>query len=445
MNIQIKSPIAILGYGVEGKAAIKFLKTQGISDITVCDENENMEIPKNLKSKLGSDAFKNLTGFETIMRSPGVRYNLPGIMDAKDAGITVTSTTDLTLKQAWERLTAITGSSGKTTTVGMLEQILKKHYKDKIIIGGNDRSPILQEVMQNTNEPILMEVSSFQFADINKSPHIAAIINITPNHLDWHEDLADYIHAKNNLIAHQTPNDWAILNANNEDSAKLAESAPSNIFWIGKKTGKAWAIWEGDTLVAQFGAQPIEILKRSDLTIKTHPDNILCAVAISLIHEVSTKTIKTELANFKGVKHRLEFVKEIDDVKFYNDSACTTPESSILSITQFPKGKLILLLGGSTKNAEFSFMAHHIVESKTRVMLYGVEGTRIKEAIKAEGGSNLIIDLDETNNFKAIILKAKITAHPGDNVVLSPACASFDMFRNAKYRGKEFKEIVRNL
>ncbi|MBU0705729.1 UDP-N-acetylmuramoyl-L-alanine--D-glutamate ligase [Patescibacteria group bacterium] len=450
MKTVIKPPVAILGFGVEGQSAFEFLKTQNISDITICDEKESVELPADTKSQLGPSAFDDLTIFQTIIRSPGVRYNLPGILKAKTAGRIVTSMTELTLETAANRLTAVTGSNGKTTTTGMIERILRAHYGNEIIVGGNDRKPVLEEALSKP-WPILLEVSSFQFADLKMSPHISVVLNITPNHLDWHENEADYINAKTNLIAHQTPNDWAVLNAADENSAKLADKAPGQIFWLNKKParrggeGKAWAAWEGDKLITQFGNEPMEILDKKDITLKTHPDNILAAVAVSLIHDAKPTTIKKALAEFRGAEHRLEFVRELNGVKFYNDSACTTPESAIVATQAFPKGKLILLLGGSTKYSDFSFMAHHIKQTKTRVYLYGAEGERIADAMKNEGAQNLILHLDTTRDFEKIIKEALSLAKSGDNIVLSPACASFDIFKNAKDRGKKFKEIVKNL
>jgi len=211
MKTPIKAPVAILGFGVEGQYTFEFLKAQSISDITICDEKESLEIPAETKGQLGPGAFNELTQFQTIILSPGDHYNLPCIKEARDAGCTVTSMTELTLETARERLTAITGSNGKTTTTGMTAEILKAHYHSEIIVGGNDRTPVLTEAIER-NWPVLLEVSSFQFADLMMSPHISVVLNITPNHLDWHENEADYIHAKANLIAHQTPNDWAVLN-----------------------------------------------------------------------------------------------------------------------------------------------------------------------------------------------------------------------------------------
>ncbi|MBN2306532.1 UDP-N-acetylmuramoyl-L-alanine--D-glutamate ligase, partial [Candidatus Peregrinibacteria bacterium] len=445
MKTVIKPPVAILGFGVEGQYALDFLKTQKISDITICDENESVEIPKNAKSQLGSKAFKDLKAFRTIIRSPGVHYRLPGILEARKAGCTVTSMTELTLEQAANRMTAITGSNGKTTTVAMLDKILTAHYKGKIIVGGNDRTPVLQEAIKRPNELILMEVSSFQFADIKMSPHIAAVLNITPNHLDWHENLEEYANAKSNLIAHQSYLDWCILNRNDENSSRLGKKTPGKIFWLGTDEGNDWATWKGDKLVAKFEDKEATILSKKDITIKTHPDNILCAIAVSLIHRVTPTLIKEQLAKFVGAEHRLEFVKEVEGVKFYNDSACTTPESTKVAINEFPEGKLILLLGGSSKNADFSFLAHDIIEHRVRPYLYGKEGPRIQEAIKAEDEYYPIMMLDESDDFPAIVIRALEMAQPGDNIVLSPACASFDMFKNAKDRGKQFKEIVKNL
>jgi UDP-N-acetylmuramoylalanine--D-glutamate ligase len=184
MTFNFKTPVAILGYGTEGQSALHFLQKQGVTNITVCDEKEGIEVPEEIKTKLGPDAFDNLSEFQTIFRSPGVHYNLPAIQQARDEMRMVTSMTNLTVEIASERLTAITGSNGKTTTTGITESILRKHYNDKVIVGGNDRKPELEQAIEKTDEAILLEVSSFQFADLKKSPHIAAVLNITPNHMD---------------------------------------------------------------------------------------------------------------------------------------------------------------------------------------------------------------------------------------------------------------------
>ena len=328
----------------------------------------------------------------------------------------------------------------------MLDKILTAHYKGKIIVGGNDRKPVLQEVIKQNKEPVLMEVSSFQFADLQKSPHISAILNITPNHMDWHENLEDYTNAKANLIAHQNHNDWCVLNRNDENSSRLGKKTPGKIFWLNSDEGNNWCTWKDGDLISKFeDGNEQKVLSKNDLMVKTHPDNILCAAAISLIHGSKPSLIKKELADFKGAEHRLEFVKEIDGIKFYNDSACTTPESAKVAIQQFPAGKLILLLGGSSKNSDFSFLAHDIIDNQVRPYLYGAEGRRIQEAIKTENKNYPIMMLDESADFPAIIIRAKEMTQAGDSIVLSPACASFDMFKNAKERGKQFKEIVDSL
>ena len=451
MKTIINPPVAILGFGVEGHSALAYLQGIGIKDITICDENE-LVIPSEVSRSItkagvveGSvrfhNSFKNLSGFNTIIRSPGVYYKHPEILEAIESGSVVTSMTKLTLDVGAERLTAITGSNGKTTTTALVGEILKKHYSDKIVIGGNDRQPALQGAIDNPDWPILMEVSSFQFADLKESPHISAVLNITPNHMDWHEDLQDYINAKNNLIKHQNKNDWAVLNANNEDSAKLADSAPGKVFWIGEKKGKNWADWIDNNIVVNDEA----IIAHDEIKVKTHPDNLLFASAIAKIHGVSNEAIASVMKEFKGVEHRLEFIRKVNDISFYNDSSCTTPESAEVAIEQFPLGKLILMLGGSSKNADFSFLANKIKDCNVRVYLYGLEGARIKDELEKIGGEKLIIKYNTDKNFENIIKDVYKNAKSEDNIVLSPACASFDMFKNAKYRGNEFKKIVTKL
>ncbi len=429
MNNKIKPPVAILGFGVEGKSAKSFLDNQSISDVTICDEKEN------------PDAFSNLSDFKTIIRSPGVHYDRQEIKDAREAGATITSMTEIALELAKNRITAITGSNGKTTVTALVAEILKKHYQNNLIVGGNDGKPVVQEAIDQPDQPIVMEVSSFQFADLQMSPHISAVLNITPNHLDWHEDLEDYIHAKSNLIQHQSKDDWAVLNVNSENSAKMAKGAKSQIFWVGEKRGDNWADWENDNIVVNGET----IINIKDVKIKTHPDNLLFAAAIAKLHDASTQTIADIMKEFGGVEHRLEFVREINGISFYNDSSCTTPESAEVAIEQFPIGKLILMLGGSSKKAEFGFLASKIKNTNVRVYLYGEEGANIKHSIEEAGAKDQIINYNESKNFEEIIKDVFAKANPDDNIVLSPACASFDMFKNAKERGKMFKEIVNSL
>jgi UDP-N-acetylmuramoylalanine--D-glutamate ligase len=429
MKIEITPPVAILGFGVEGHSAFDYLKKHGIKNIKVLDEKED------------PDAFKDLTKFNTIIRSPGVYYKRTEIKDAEYSGAVITSMTELTLELAKKRITAISGSNGKTTTTALVGEILKKHYDGKVIVGGNDRKPVLQEAEDRPDWPIVMEVSSFQFADIHTSSHIAAILNITPNHLDWHEDLEDYINAKNNVIKHQTKNDWAVLNVNNEDSAKLAEDASAQIFWIGEKKGDNWADWKNDNIVVNGET----IINIKDIKVKTHPDNLLFSAAIAKLHNVPNQTIIDAMKEFSGVEHRLEFVRMVNGIHFYNDSSCTTPESAEVAIDQFPHDKLILLLGGSSKHSHFSFLVSKILNNKIRVYLYGQEGRKINKELTEIGGKDLIINYNESKDFEEIIKDAFVNAKSGDDIVLSPACASFDMFKNSKDRGNQFKDIINKL
>ena len=445
MKHKIKEPVAILGFGTEGKAALKFLKSQGIKDITVCDERPDKDIPEGIKVRLGDFAFDKLTDFHTIIRSPGVQMGLDCVKEAHDIGCNVTSLTKLTLEFASDRVTAITGTNGKTTTVALCEQILKAHYGKRLIVGGNDRHPVLEKAVKHPDQPILMEVSSFQFADLETSPYIAAVLNITPNHLDWHESLKDYISAKENILKHQDHTDWAVLNAANENSSKLIHSTPAQAFWINEKRGENWAIWDDGYLKLSFDKKIENILHYDQLNVKTHPDNLLFAAAIAKLHIVPISTIEEQIKLFNGVEHRLEFVRTVKDIHFYNDSSSTSPESAMTALDQFIPSKLILMMGGSSKKADFSFLASEIVQKRVRVYLYGEEGQLIKEAMLVAGGEGLIIDYNQSGNFKEIIKSVYKIAKPEDNIVLSPACASFDMFKNYEERGRIFKVLCLDL
>lgn len=445
MKNKLKEPLAILGFGTEGQTAVHFLQSQGIQDITICDEKTDLPLPPGIKGQLGKTAFQDLSSFETIIRSPGIRWALPGVQRAVALGKHVTSLTKLTLEFASDRVTAITGTNGKTTTTAMCEQILMAHYGNRLIVGGNDRRPILLEALEHPDQPILIEASSFQFMDLTTSPYIAAILNITPNHLDWHATMEEYIGAKANMLRHQQKSDWAVLNANNENTAKLATATRGQVFWIGQKKGDHWAIWNEGYLQVCFDGKTENILHYDQLEVRTHPDNPLFVAAIGKLHFVPISTIEEQMKLFKGVTDRLEYVRTLNDIHFYNDSSSTSPESAMVAIDQFVPHRLILLLGGSSKKADFTYLAKKMTEKKVRAYLYGHEGQRIKEALLAAGGESLILDYDQSKDFEKIIHSVFKMAKPEDSIVLSPACASFDMFKNSKERGRLFKEMVKDL
>ncbi len=446
----IKEPIAILGFGVEGQAALEFLKREGFLDITLCDENVHHPLKDDLRFEeyswiLGKTAFMDLSSFKTVFRSPGVKYDLKSIVEAKDLGINVTSMTEMTLEEAKNRITGVTGSNGKTTTTRLTEAILRQKYGEALIVGGNDGVPVLQRAKDQPKDPILLEVSSFQFADLKNSPHIAAILNITPNHLDWHEDLADYIHAKSNVIQHQNKDDWAILNASNENTAKLVTKAPAQIFWLNKEQGDNWAVWKMGSLKVSINGKVETILDRTDFSLKTHPDNILCAVVIGLLHGLDKEMVLKGIQSFKGVPHRMEYLGEKKGVHIYNDSACTTPESTQVAIGQFEDKTLVMLLGGRPKETSFDYLVDDLIKHKVRVGLYGEQGPVIQKLMEEKGAGDLILFLDEDGHFGQMVEKAFHLCQSGDSLVLSPACTSFDMFKNAKERGKEFARTINQL
>jgi UDP-N-acetylmuramoylalanine--D-glutamate ligase len=443
--MDLQPPIAILGFGTEGQDALRFLRGQGIQDITVCDRNPDLKIPKGIKSRLGKGALEGLSDFRTIVRSPGVRLSDPHLKEAVDAGCFVTSMTKLTLDVAGERVTAVTGTNGKTTTVALAGQILAAHYGKKFIVGGNGKKPVLQEALDHPNWPILIEASSFQFHDAKKSPYIAAVTNITPDHLNWHDNMAEYIEAKTNILRHQKKSDWAILNANNENSAKLSSATPAQLFCVGQRRGNQWVAWEKDHLMLGFDGKVEIVIHADQLNYKTHPDNWLFAVAIAQLHFVPLTTMVEQMKLFRGVEQRLQFVRTFHDIHFYNDSSATTPEAAMTAIGQFDPKKLILLMGGSSKNADFAEIADLIAQKGIRVTLYGQEGKRIQEAILKAGGKSLVLAYDPSSDFKKIIESAFRLAKPEDSIVLSPACASFDMFKNSKERGYQFDQVVKGL
>jgi len=449
--------IAVIGLGVEGLSSALFLAKRGAIVSVLDQKKENKLDPsflKILREKdiriFGSeDYLKNLKEYDLVVRSPGVKLELLGKYVSKDK---ITSQIKIFFDLCPCPIIGVTGTKGKGTTSSLIYEMLRKEGFDAYL-GGNIGSPPLDFLNKlNAQSKVVLELSSFQLQDLSKSPHIAVILMITSEHLDYHKDTNEYVKAKRNILKFQTSSDAAIVNkdypANNESDIHIE----GKVFQISRsgKVKEGCFVDNEKIFVSipkgRFNTLKAEIIKTKDILLpgEHNLENVCAAAMAALLCGVSKENIVAVLKTFKGLEHRLKLVSEIDGVKFYDDSFSTIPETTIAAIKAFSDPE-ILILGGSSKNSDFRELGEVISSSNNikAIIGIGIEWPRIKESIKYHVSS--IKYIEGLKTMSKIVQKAHQLAKSGDVVLLSPACASFDMFKNYKDRGNQFKREVKSL
>lgn len=445
--------ILILGLGVENLELLKFLSNFDF-DITVVDEKREADFggfEENLKKLpvkfiFGVKLNEINDHYDIIFRTPGVSPLHPFLVKAKDQGSIITSQTQLFLDLVpTKNIIGVTGTKGKGTTTTLIGEILKNTGKH-VFIGGNIGLPPISFLNQVTEESfVVLELSSFQLFDLVYPFHVAVVLMITVEHLDYHADEREYVESKQNLIKNQTAADFAVINTDYPNSARQISEAQAQVYQVSTKGRVEQGSFVLDGWVC-FGDEKIVDLSKVKLPGRHNWENIAAATCVSKILKIDNQTIQEVVSSFKGLPHRIEEVAIIDGVTFYDDSFSTVPETAIAAIHAFDK-PLTVILGGSSKSSDFNQLAKVILSKKNIVnlLLIGQEGPRIKEAILKLGHFDGILVENGLDNMKAIVQKAKLVTPVGGIVLLSPACASFDMFVNYKDRGDQFKREVKKL
>ncbi len=448
-----KQKVAVIGIGVSNIPLIEYLyKNQ--ADVTIFDDREEEKLDKNIIEKvqeygfkyyLGKDNLKNLKGFDLIFRAPSCMPTKPELEEEKNRGAIVTTEIEQLIKRAPCKIIGITGSDGKTTTTTLTYQILKDAGYN-VHLGGNIGIPLFTKLNEiKPNDIVVLELSSFQLMGMDISPEIVAITNISPNHLNVHKDYQEYIDAKKNIFRYQDENGILVLNADNKITNSFKGEAKGKVIMFSstKKLENGFIVDNGIIKECVDGIRR-HIIDTRDLKLKGEHNfqNVCTALALTKSLVDTDKAIET-IKEFSGVHHRLELVRIINGVEWYNDSASTSPTRGISALNAFNDKEIILIAGGADKNLDYTPIGKPIVEKVKCLILIGQTANKIYEAVKKElelQNKNLDIHMCET--FKQSVEFAKRIAKPGQVVLFSPASTSFDMFKDMYDRGDKFKEEV---
>ena len=447
--------VAVIGLGVSNIPLIDYLKEKH-ANVTVFDDRNEEKIDINVIKKvkeygfkyfLGEGNLENLKGFDLIFRSPSCMPTKPELVAEKQRGAIVTTEIEQLMKMAPCKIIGITGSDGKTTTTSLTYEVLKK-AGHTVHLGGNIGIPLFTRLNEIKPEDIIvLELSSFQLMEMEISPDIAAITNITPNHLNIHKDYQEYIDSKKNIFTKQNESGILVLNADNELTNVCKNEANGKVimFSSSQKLENGYIVEDGIIKKCEDGIRR-HILNTADLKLKGihNFQNVCTALALTETLVDIDNTVDTIKA-FSGVSHRLELVRTIDGVEWYNDSASTSPTRGISALNSFNNKEIILIAGGADKNLDYTPIGKPIVDKVCSLILIGQTATKIYDAVKKELElQNKQLDIHMCETFQESLELAKRIAKSGQVVLFSPASTSFDMFKDMYDRGNQFKFAVNN-
>jgi UDP-N-acetylmuramoylalanine--D-glutamate ligase len=378
---------------------------------------------------------------DLIVVSPGVPFDVPQLVPARARGVPVIGEVELAARFLKGHIVAITGSNGKTTTTTLAGEILLAGGR-KTLVGGNIGTPAITFVDQSTDDTwVVLEISSFQLETVETfHPHIAVVLNITPDHLDRHHTFENYAAAKARIFENQTAADFVVLNADNEPCAELEAKAKPPARWFSRlgEVGSGAFVRE-EQIVWRDEKGELEIMPVSEISLKGahNVENVLAAVCVGMLAGIEPAQIRSAIAAFKAVEHRLEYVATVRGVEYYNDSKATNVDATIKALESFP-GRIHLILGGKDKGSDYSVLNSLLKERVKRVYTIGAAAAKIE----AQASGTEIVS---AGTLEAAVRRASQSATAGDVVLLAPACASFDQFDSYEHRGRVFKDLVGQL
>lgn len=441
----------VVGTGISGLAALKLLKKKE-ADVILFDSNAKLtreEIEEKLPERLEFDLIlgelseRVLDRIDIAVLSPGVPTDLPFVQNLQDRKIPVWGEIELAYQFSKGRLFAITGTNGKTTTTALTGEIMKTYY-DSVFVVGNIGLPYTEYALDMTDDSVTVaEISSFQLETIHEfKPEISAILNITPDHLNRHHTMECYIETKGYIAKNQTKDNVCVLNYEDEHLQKLAKELPADVFWFSSERTLERGIWlEGDTIVyCDTERIPVCTIHEMNLLGKHNYENVMAAIAITMHAGVPLDCIKKAIKEFQAVEHRIEFVKEVKGVKYYNDSKGTNPDAAIKAVEAMVS-PTVVIGGGYDKESSYEEWIDSFRDKVKCLVLLGQTREKIAKAAKDAGFTNIIM----VDSLEEAVKVSSEQAEAGDAVLLSPACASWGMFKNYEERGRLFKEYVHEL
>ena len=451
--------VAVIGLGVSNIPLIDYLHDLK-SEVTFFDSREIDDIDKKIVDKIvdygmsfsfGKGYLEKLNCFDIIFRSPSCLPTVPELLKEAERGAIITTEIEMVMELCPGLVIGITGSDGKTTTTTLISEIIKEEGHT-CFLGGNIGTPLFTKISEMQPEDIVvLELSSFQLMNMKISPKISVITNITPNHLNIHADMDEYVEAKKNIFKYQDKDGLVILNYDNEITRECAKEAPGNVVFFSSKdknvNGYLVDTDDGKIKVSENGLRKHVFDTKSMKLRGVHNfENASCAI-IATKDLVKKETVDKVLTEFKGVEHRLELVKETKNrIKWYNDSVSSSPTRTIAGLNAFSFKNIILIAGGYDKNLDYDVLANPILESCKSLILLGQTSEKIEKAVlKAKKRSNKDLNIYKCKSLNQAVQTANEIAIKGDIVLFSPASASFDMFKNFAERGEIFKKYVKEI
>ena len=437
--------VLVVGLGRSGVASALFLKAHG-ARVTVSDSKSQEQLREEIPALLdqgiavetGGHGERTFQNQDLIVVSPGVPVDSPPLVQARALGETVIGEVELASEYLPGPLVAITGSNGKTTTTTLVGEILEKSGMETLV-GGNIGTPAIALTAQATRDTaIVLEVSSFQLETIRSfRPKIAVVLNVTPDHLDRHRTFQAYADAKARIFENQQAGDFAVLNAEDPTCVDLSQRTRAEVFWFSRKreVEQGAFVEKGQIVFRREGVREIMPVAEVPLKGAHNLENVLAAICAAALMGCAAEKIRGAVCEFKAVEHRLEFVASIRGVDYYNDSKATNVDATIKALESFP-ANIHLILGGKDKGSDYTVLNDLLRKRVKAVYTIGAAAEKIQSHI--QGATNIV----PAGTMDSAVKQAANSAHPGDVILLAPACASFDQFKNYEHRGKVFKELV---
>lgn len=446
--------VTVVGLGVEGVDLVRYLTSQG-ANVTVSDAKSPEALSSRIKEldklpvsfSLGENRIEDAAEADMLFVSQGVPLTLPAIQAAREQGVQISSMTRLFLEQCPGPVIGITGSSGKTTTTALVAAMFKT-ADHKHVVGGNIGTGLLGLLDCITPETTaILELSHSQLETADRSPHIACVLNVTPNHLDrysWDE----YMMLKLQILLNQSRDDVAVLNLDDEVACSFATEAPGAVVWFsaaGPPAGEKSAFVQGGSIFWRQGSVDTKIVNLDEIPLRGphNVQNVLAAVAVAGAVGLPSEAIARTIREFEPVEHRLEFVTTVDGVSYYNDTIATTPERTMAALASFDE-RIVLLLGGREKHLPLEDFAEQAVARCKAIVCFGESAGLFEEALaSAAGEADSDLPIERVETLADAAEAARELAESGDVVLLSPACSSYDAYQNFEQRGDDFRRLVR--